>query len=75
MRTKWPHVQIIFTEADTKLTSFPHMDAMVITAHIDKWNVTRVLVDNGSQAQILFLSKKQLKEVSKPLYGYGGKKL
>jgi hypothetical protein len=51
------------------------MDAMVITAHIDKWNVTRVLVDNGSQAQILFLSKKQLKEVSKPLYGYGGKKL
>jgi hypothetical protein len=29
---------------------------MVIAAHIDKWNVTRVLVDNGSQAEILFLS-------------------
>jgi hypothetical protein len=25
-------------------------------AHIDKWNVMRVLVDNGSQAEILFLS-------------------
>jgi hypothetical protein len=32
------------------------MDAMVITANIDKWNVMRVLVDNGSQAEILFLS-------------------
>jgi hypothetical protein len=32
------------------------MDAMVITAHIDKWNVTRVLVENRSQVEILFLS-------------------
>jgi hypothetical protein len=23
-------------------------DAMVITAHIDKWDVSRVLIDNGS---------------------------
>jgi hypothetical protein len=45
---------------------------MVITAHINKWEVTRVLVDNGSQAEILFLSAfeqmgfdiKQLKEAS-----------
>jgi hypothetical protein len=29
---------------------------MVITTHIDKWNVMRVLVDNVSQAEILFLS-------------------
>jgi hypothetical protein len=49
-------VQITFIEADIKLTSFPHTDAMAITAHIDKWDVTRVLVDNGSQAEILFLS-------------------
>jgi hypothetical protein len=56
---------------------------MVITAHIDKWNVTRVLVDNGNQAEILFhstfeqmgLDKKQSKEASKPLYGFGGKKI
>jgi hypothetical protein len=72
-------VQITFTEADIKLTSFPHTDAMVITAHIDKWDVTRVLVDNESQVKILLLStfeqmgfsKKQLKEASKPLYGFG----
>jgi hypothetical protein len=54
--TKWSHIQITFTEADIKLTSFSHTDAMVITTHVNKWNVTRVLVEHGSQAQILFLS-------------------
>jgi hypothetical protein len=56
---------------------------MVITAHIDKWDVMRVLVDNGSQIEILFLStfeqmgfdRKQLKEASKPLYSFGGRKI
>jgi hypothetical protein len=76
-------MQITFTEADIKLTSFPHTDAMVITAHIDKWNVMRVLVDNGSQVDILFLStfdqmglnKNQLKESPKHLYGFRGRKI
>jgi hypothetical protein len=70
-------------EADIKLTSFPHTDVMVITAHIDKWNAMRVLVDNRSQEEILFLStfeqmgfsKKQLKEAPKPLYGFSGRKI
>jgi hypothetical protein len=56
---------------------------MVIVAHIKKWNVTRVLVDNGSQEEILFLSafeqmgldRKQLKEASKPLYGFDGRRI
>jgi hypothetical protein len=56
---------------------------MVIIAHIDKWDVLRVLVDNGSQVETLFMSNfeqmgfnnKQLKEASKPLYGFSGKKI
>jgi hypothetical protein len=32
---------LTFTEADIKLISFPHTDAMVITTHIEKWNATR----------------------------------
>jgi hypothetical protein len=56
VRTKWSHVQITFTEANIKLTPSPHIDTMVIAAHIDKWDVTKVLVENGSQAEILFLS-------------------
>jgi hypothetical protein len=43
---------------------------MVITIHIDRWDVTKILVGNGSQAEILFLTtfkkmdydRKQLKE-------------
>jgi hypothetical protein len=35
---------------------FPNTDAIVITTHIDKWDVTRVLIDNSSQTEILFFS-------------------
>jgi hypothetical protein len=80
-RTKWSHILLTFTEADINLISFLHTVAMVITTHINKWDVTRVLIDNGSQAKILFLlafnqmgfDKKQLKEATKPLYGFGGR--
>jgi hypothetical protein len=55
---------------------------MVITAHIDQWDVVKILIDNGSQVEILFLStfkkmghNKELKEPMKPLYGFGGKRI
>jgi hypothetical protein len=28
---------------------------MVLTVHIDRWDISRILIDNGSQAKILFL--------------------
>jgi hypothetical protein len=54
---------------------------MVVTVHIDRWDVTRILIDNGSQAKIHFLAafdkmgfiRKQLNESTKPLYGFGRK--
>jgi hypothetical protein len=65
------------------LASFPHTDAMVVIIHIDRWDVTKILIDNGSQAEILFLTafekmgydRKQLRELMKPLYGFGGKRI
>jgi hypothetical protein len=56
---------------------------MVIITHIDQWDVAKILIDNGSQAEILFLSafekmghnKKQLKKPTKPLYGFDGKRI
>jgi hypothetical protein len=83
VQTKWSNMQIIFIEADIKLTLFLHTDTLVIAAHINKWNVTRVLDDNGGQEDILFLStfeqmdlnKKQLKEAPNPLYGSEEEKL
>jgi hypothetical protein len=61
----------------------PTHDAMVITVHIDRWDVTKILINNSSQAEILFLTtfnkmrfdRKQLREPSKPLYGFGGKRI
>jgi hypothetical protein len=72
---------ITFSTQDVKLASFPYIGAMVITVHIDRWDVTKILVDNGSQAEILFLTafdkmgfdRKQLKESTKPLYGLSPK--
>jgi hypothetical protein len=49
------HIPLTFTTTNIKLVSFLHTDAMVITTHIDKWDVTKILVDNGSQDGILFL--------------------
>jgi hypothetical protein len=82
-KIKWSHIPITFSTEDINLASFSHTDAMVIAVHIDRWDVTRILVDNGSQAEILFLSsfekmgydRKQLKEPTKPLYVYGSKRI
>jgi hypothetical protein len=71
--TKLSHIQLTFTVADIKLVSFPYTDAMVITSHIDKWDITRVLVDNGSQAfDQLGYDIRHRKEATKPLYGFMG---
>jgi hypothetical protein len=55
-QTKWSHIPITFSSQDVNLTSFPHTDAIVIIVHIDRWDVTKNLIDNGSQAEILFLA-------------------
>jgi hypothetical protein len=59
----------------------PHVDAMVINCSVAVWDLHKVLVDNGSQANIIFLhafdrmgiSHSLLKPSDNPLYGFGGK--
>jgi hypothetical protein len=54
---------------------------MVVTVHIDRWDITKIIIDNDSQAEILFLTtfeqtgfnQKKLKDPTKPLYGFDGK--
>jgi hypothetical protein len=56
---------------------------MVVTVHIGRWDVTKILIENGSQTEILFLAtfdrmgfdRKQLRKQSKPLYSFGGKRI
>jgi hypothetical protein len=54
---------------------------MVINCHVAGWDLHKVLVNNGSQADIIFLhafdrmgiSHILLKPADNPLYGFGGK--
>jgi hypothetical protein len=54
-RPEWAKVPITFTEEDFRLKSAIHNDAMVIEVNIARWVIGKVLVDNGSSADILFL--------------------
>jgi hypothetical protein len=81
VQTKWSHVSLTFDARDVDLRSAPHMDAMVINCSVAGWDLHKVLVDNGSQADIIFLhafdcmviSHSLLKPSDNPLYGFGGK--
>jgi hypothetical protein len=74
-------VPITFTEEDFKLKSTIHNDAMVIEVNIAGWVIGKVLVDNGSSVDILFLktfekmnlSQHMLDPPEYPLQGFGGK--
>jgi hypothetical protein len=46
---------ITFSAQDVNLASFSHTDIIVVTIHIDRWDITKILIDIGSQAEILFL--------------------
>jgi hypothetical protein len=54
-RPEWAKVPITFTEKDFMLKSTIHNDAMVIEVNIVGWVIGKVLVDNGSSVDILFL--------------------
>jgi hypothetical protein len=66
---------------DVDLRSTTHADAMVINYRVAGWDVHKVLVENGSQADIIFLhdfdrmgiSHSLLKPADNPLYGFVGK--
>jgi hypothetical protein len=54
-RPEWAKVPITFTEEDFRLKSTNHNDAMVIEVNIAGWVIGKILVDNGSSVDILFL--------------------
>src|SRR6185503_20584780 len=89
-RTTWSHVPISFTQADLRLQHYPHNDPLVIRANIGKNSVHftgndvgRILVDNGSSADILVwqcfvktgFTETALKKSQYPLIGFGGKRI
>ncbi|GFZ00941.1 hypothetical protein Acr_14g0005760 [Actinidia rufa] len=47
---------ITFSNDDLRCVHLPHDDALVVSAVIANFNVQRILIDNGSSADILFIS-------------------
>jgi hypothetical protein len=55
VRIKWSHVPLTFNARDIDFHSVPHADTLVISCNVAGWELHKVLVDNGSQANIIFM--------------------
>jgi ribonuclease HI len=80
---KKPRVEdlpITFTEEDACKVVHPHDDALVVTMEIAGYSTRRVLIDNGSSADIIYLTafqqmkigKDQLQPIETPLVVFAG---
>ena len=72
-----------FSEEDARRLHHPQDDALVVSVQVGDYNVHRVLVDNGSSADILYYPTFQQIEIDRacliptnaPLVSFGGTKL
>nr|XP_023904442.1 uncharacterized protein LOC112016163 [Quercus suber] len=71
---------MIFNEGDARGVKQPHNDPLVITLTIEGFNTKRILVDNGSSADIIYfpafqqlkLDPKRLRPFDSPLVSFSG---
>ena len=74
---------ISFSEEDAQRLHHPYDDALVVSIRIGDYNTHRVLVDNGSSADILYylgfqqmrINREHLVPINAPLVGFGGTKV
>ena len=72
-----------FSEEDARRLHHLHDDALVISIRVGDYNMHRVLVDNGSSADILYypafqqmrIDKERLIPTNAPLVGFGGSRV
>nr|XP_023900487.1 uncharacterized protein LOC112012326 [Quercus suber] len=75
------HPILSFSEEDKTGTTQPYDDALMITLRIGDYNVKRVMVDDGSRAEVMYLDLykglrlklKYLMPYSSPLMSFDGK--
>ncbi|XP_075675116.1 uncharacterized protein LOC142644371 [Castanea sativa] len=71
---------IRFSEEDARRLHHPHDDALVVSIQAGDYNMHRVLVKNGSSANILYyptfqqmrIGRERLVPTNTPLIGFGG---
>ena len=69
-----------FSEEDARRLHHSHDDALVVNLQVRDYNIHRVLVDNGSPADILYypafqqmrIDRERLIPTNAPLVGFGG---
>ncbi|XP_075665774.1 uncharacterized protein LOC142635517 [Castanea sativa] len=79
-RSRIDNPPIEFSEGDARCLHHPHDDALVVTIQPGDYNIYRVLVDNGSSADILYypafqqmgIGRERLVPTNAPLVGFGG---
>ena len=72
-----------FSEEDVRRLHHPHDDTLVVSIRVGDYNMHRVLVDNGSSADILYFStfqqmgidRRRLIPMNSPLVGFGGTRM
>ena len=79
-----------FSENDARRLYHPHDDALVVSLRVGDYNVHRMLVDNGSLADILYyladilyypafqqmgIDRARLTPTNAPLVGFGGTRI
>ena len=72
-----------FSEKDARRLHHQHDDALVVSVRVGDYNVHRMLVDNGSLADILYypafqqmgINRARLIPTNAPLVGFGGSRV
>jgi hypothetical protein len=80
---KMESVVLSFSEVDAWRVGMPHNDALVVTMTVANHAIHRILVDNGSSADILYLSafkqmgidRGRIKPFGSPLMKFGGEQV
>jgi hypothetical protein len=78
--TRTDSVVLSFSEEDARGVVMPHDDALVVTLTVANHGIHRILVDNGSSADILYwpafqqmgMDRERIKPFASPLVGFGG---
>ena len=69
----YPYPVLSFSEEDKIGTIQPHDDALVITLRIGGYNIKKVMVDDGSGAEIMYPDRYTELKLKPPLMSFDGK--
>ena len=83
LKQRWTNQDMYFLKEDARGVKQPHDDPLVIMIMIEGFNTRRVLVDNGSSMDIIYLSAfqqlkvdpKRLRPFESPLISFSGDKV